>query len=157
MTVMLSVELREDRSGNRYLGAPVPTSVMAPWRQTFRAQVGEQRAALLEDHKRTRDGDVGSPPDPGSLPDVGPEHHITLVTPPELEQLSALPQQLPEALEVELIGLGTVQDGEAESWFVVVESDQAQQLRRQLDLGPHTLHVTLGFASQDIHHLPKDR
>lgn len=123
MTVMLSVELREDRSGNRYLGAPVPTSVMAPWRQTFRAQVGEQRAALLEDHKRTRDGDVGSPPDPGSLPDVGPEHHITLVTPPELEQLSALPQQL----------------------------------RRQLDLGPHTLHVTLGFASQDIHHLPKDR
>lgn len=159
-SLRLPVELCEDRTGNRYLGAPVPPSAMAPWREAFRAQVREKHARLLEDHKRTRDGAVWDElPDQRrtASPDADLEHHITLITPPELERLGDLPPQLPQTVEVELIGLGKVQDRETESWFVVAESAQAQQLRHQLGLGPHALHVTLGFTAQDIHHLPKDR
>lgn len=148
MTVQLSAEQRQDRAGNRYIGAPVPARTMQVWRQALRAKVGAERAVLLEEHKLTRDG-AGT--------DGAPEFHITVVTPSELESLPAAPRDLPVSWEVTLLGIGTVQDGEAESWYVVAESPDAQEFRDSLGLGPHPLHVTLGFASQDIHHLPKDR
>ncbi len=136
--------LLTDRGGENYIGAAVPAGAVEPYLQELRLLVGADRMAELQAGKALRDG-----------PD---EYHVTVVSPPQMsdEIEAAWRDRIGRTVPLRLSGLGVVRDGPAVSYFVIASSPVVQQQREQSGLPPAHLHVTLGFAPNDIHHLPKD-
>lgn len=101
------------------------------------------------------------------------EAHITLVTPPEaaairihdpgltIDVLEAVARPWLDRAVWSTPGIGSLSDGDRETWFLVVESPDLRELRRDLafvfqlppavfDPEAQDLHVTLGFRNGDI-------
>jgi len=61
------------------------------------------------------------------------------------ERLSLLGRQRELQDDWTVQGLGRVEDGTNEAYFLVVEWASAQALRAKLGLPPHDFHITVGF------------
>lgn len=94
------------------------------------------------------------------------EHHVTLMTPLEGEELSSEMGWSPEEFEAHMtgrsirgtptyVGLGVQENGHNAVYFIVVQWKAAQMWRAKMGLDPKDLHVTLGFREEDIHEVPK--
>jgi hypothetical protein len=87
------------------------------------------------------------------------EHHITVVSPAELEQLIESGMAVSatnQSMQYRLVGLGRTQLGGDTTYYVVCESEGLQQFRASLGLGRKDFHVTLGFKEADVHEAVKD-
>lgn len=110
----------------------------------------------------------------------GETHHVTIISPRELPDVmdkynndeQTLLQICHDSLSSstfrahgvgsatkfimnETTGNGATLD-ETTAYFVVVEWEQAQVLRRQLGLDPCDFHITLGFSDRDVYEVPKN-
>jgi hypothetical protein len=143
--VVVRVSLLVDRDGGRYVGARVPQAAVAPYVEELGRIVGRRRLAELEACKAGRDG--------------ADEYHVTAVPPPQYSDEIELGwrQMIDATVRLELEALGRVEDGPAVSYYVIAASPEIQRQRSRTGLAPANLHVTLGFAPNDIYHLPKDR
>lgn len=92
--------------------------------------------------------------------------NMTLLTPREyqlvdkalVEKLLALDfnSNFSSQLNVALLGLGKVEQDNKTTFFVVVQSNDAQLIRQRFLLKNKDLHVTLGFNPNDIYDVKKD-
>lgn len=86
----------------------------------------------------------------------GMHFHMTMVTPTEME---AVPRDFDvnqycrehPVVSALPIGMAHVQKNGQESWYAVMYTPWADELRQHLGLPPRTLHVTLGFLGGDLH------
>lgn len=87
--------------------------------------------------------------------------HITVFTPmdcdknPELLKTAGI-----DILDLMLFGIGMIDipkgDETYETFYVLADSKEIQELRHQYNLPDKDLHVTLGFSHKDLFHKPKD-
>ncbi|GIE29877.1 hypothetical protein Ait01nite_029220 [Actinoplanes italicus] len=144
----IEVRLTElhDLDGLRYAGAPIPPTVAEPFLAALARHVGADAAAELAACKARRDG--------------ADSFHLTAVPPPlfhgEVDRAWTDIIRHGGPLTVHLLGIGSVRDGPAVTYYIVADSPEIQALREQTGLPPANLHVTLGFAPHDIYHLAKD-
>ena len=128
-----------DQMGSTYVGAEVDANLIVPYVDSLSLLVGRKRVSELQERKAQRDGPC--------------EHHLTLVSPPEFHGCNST--GLTASLEVTLVGIGRQANDVTETYYVVVESTQAQDFRRRLGLPPRDLHITLGYDPSDIYDMPK--
>ena len=133
----------QSRSGETYLALNLSRNILQKWIARTVSKVGFPKSELLLKNRAARDGR---------------SHHITVVSPPEFQELD---RKSIDAIEgyfctFVLTGLGCVEKDGAESYFVTVTSPHIQMLRIKHDLPRKDLHVTIGFNPHDIHEVPKD-
>jgi hypothetical protein len=97
----------------------------------------------------------------------GNDFHVTMVSKADLEQLKIEDNESSrKALmdKVEKIpddwtdvGLGIVQDGKDEAYFVLIDWPSANQWRKEMGLGDKDFHITVGYQYNDVHSKVKDR
>ncbi|GAA6204463.1 MULTISPECIES: hypothetical protein [Thalassotalea] len=83
--------------------------------------------------------------------------HVTLVNPYEYQALADKKAIVNQKIRVQLHGLGRVSQGDNTAYFVVASSPDGQFLRQKLLLQNKDFHVTLGFKSQDVFGVAKDK
>lgn len=128
-------------AGGRYFGCHVDKASVAPHLEAFRAEVGPERAAIMEDLKAQRDR--------------GYVYHLTVVTPPEMKQAKVGLTPFPAQAIISYEGVGRAVDGPNEAWFVVCGSPLLDRWREENSLPPKDFHITLGFEPKDVHTKPK--
>ena len=84
-------------------------------------------------------------------------YHLTIVSPPEYEALSA---ELVSELEGEMVDyvlgeIGGAEFDEKGTYYVIVNSPHVAYLRERATLPHRDLHVTLAFRDEDIHDVSK--
>lgn len=89
-------------------------------------------------------------------------YHVTFIRPVEFRRLKKegrFPLTLPESVNFNFVGVGSVKDEERDlqAWYVVLESPEIDSWRSELGLPPHGLHITLAFKNSDIHNQVKDK
>lgn len=52
--------------------------------------------------------------------------------------------------DLKMMGVGTAQKNENQTYFIVVKSDKLEAIRRQYNLPEHDFHITLGFKYKDV-------
>lgn len=132
------------KKGGSYYGLTVNENSVQPHLEEWRKEIGEKNAREMENAKINRDG--------------GYHFHITALSPKETRQLkkSGTKIEMPD-FKINFTGIGSVQDGEKEAWFITVDSPEIDEYRKTLNLPKHHLHVTIGFKNGDIHNKPKDQ
>ncbi len=83
------------------------------------------------------------------------EFHMTLINPYEYQEIEQSKVNMGETLTITLKGLGRVAKKNKETYFIVVESNEAQRHRQQLGLANKDFHITLGFKPEDIYGVSK--
>ena len=127
-------------AGGRYFGCHVEKHTLTPHLEAWRAEIGQDRAAVMEELKAQRDR--------------GYVYHLTVVTPPEMKQVGEL-TDFPPAVELTYAGVGCARDEGQEAWYVVCHAPELQQWREANGLKPKDFHITLGFEPKDVHTRPK--
>lgn len=133
----------KDSNGDEYLAVPVPTKLTKSWSRKLQRKLSRQHFTRLRDKRHARDGSA---------------FHITIVSPMELKELSADQIGLVEGESGNsLLGaLGRAARGDAETYYIIVESAFGAFLRSRAGLPPKDFHVTLGFYPNDVHGISKD-
>ena len=141
----------KDDAGREYLGVVVPIKKINPFLKKLKRKFGGRKYLTLTRNRSKRDG---------------PEHHITVVTPPELAELDKQAvagfmsdgTQQPSA-EFVLQSIGRARTSESETYYIAVYSPHLAFLRQRAGLPPKDFHVTLGFDPHDIYgsdRIPED-
>jgi len=83
--------------------------------------------------------------------------HITILTAEECKSLKANVFGDVDAEELDLIdvGLSHITKSVGEIWIVVIHSEWVEKMRKQLNLAPKDLHITLAFNGQDNFEISK--
>lgn len=121
------------------------TSALANARESWRANYDPNSALESKKTARDRTSDL----------------HVTILTPAETRKVvkaigtDAIRDIFAGSFEFRAIGIGSIQDGDNVTWFVVLESPEIQDARAELGLRPKDLHATLGFITKDIFTTPK--
>lgn len=149
-SLRLEVTLLQDNQGQKYLGALVNRADLLPY-------LTQLKQLLVEDFNQYRTLQVAR------------DHqlfHLTILTPKEyqladkeiVEKLlsSGFNQSFSSQLNVTLLGLGKVEQGNKASFFVVAQSGDAQLIRQRFLLAAKDFHITLGFNPSDIYGVKKD-
>ena len=55
------------------------------------------------------------------------------------------------------MGLGVIQEGKDEAYFVLVDWPSANEWRKEMGLGEKDFHITVGYQYNDVHSKAKDR
>lgn len=143
---MLKVVELHSRCGDRYLGVEIERALVLP---DLHHLVGIVEQPDLDRMLATR------------VARDGTGFHMTVVTPPEMNELRDVPlTSVSLSLStLTFLGVGSVRSAQpsAVAYFSVVECQPIQDFRASLGLPSAGLHVTLGFDPHDIHGVTKDR
>lgn len=149
-TLRLKLAKLKDNQGQVYLGAIVSRAELSLYLTALEQLLGDdfQKYRALQ---AARDHQL---------------FHMTLLTPREYQLADkALVEKLlapdfnsnfSNQLNVALLGLGKVEQGNKTTFFVVVQSNDAQLIRQRFLLKNKDLHVTLGFNPNDIYDVKKN-
>lgn len=98
--------------------------------------------------------------------DKSDEYHITLISSNELKSYGWLEDEEKKSYLIKnlsmikndwkLKGLGRAQQGEDETYFLVIDWESAQEFLDRMGLPRRDFHITLGFKNNDIHNVPKN-
>jgi len=149
-SIRLKVTKLEDNSGQVYLAAIVSRAELSPY-LTKLEQLLDDEFQIYRAFQAARDHQL---------------FHMTLLSPQEYQVADqALVEKLltpsfnssfSSQLNVTLLGLGKVEQGNKQTFFVVAQSDDAQLIRQRFLLKNKDFHVTLGFNPNDIYGVKKD-
>lgn len=138
----ITSKLQPKKNGS-YYGLTVDESAVQEHLKAWREEVGEKSAKIMEQAKTERD--------------EGYHFHITALSPKETRQLKKNGVKIEQpSFNVRFTGIGSVEDGEKEAWFITAESSEIDKFRSELGLDKHHLHITIGFKNGDVHNKPKD-
>lgn len=132
-----------------FIGVKVDHEFLASFDRKFRRRTGRRKHRKYTDARFARDRGI---------------HHITVIEPNEFgciasndEAKDRLIQLQGRQIWFELVDFGHQSDGKNSTYFVVTDSDEAQNFRREFGLNSKEFHVTLGFKGADLHDVPKGR
>jgi len=146
------IENIKDVMGNYYIGVNIYTDTVYPFL--------EQLKDLLEDeydeyvrYQQQRDMN---------------HYHITVIRPMEITKLEEQYglAKFREFIEydfeypiddIQMLGIGKAESGNNKSFFIVVRSEKIQAIRKNWDLEPNDLHITIGFKYRDVFEVPKNQ
>jgi len=59
--------------------------------------------------------------------------------------------------DIQMLGIGKAESGNNKAFFIVVKSEKIQAIRKNWDLPPIDLHITIGFKYKDVFGVPKNQ
>jgi hypothetical protein len=146
------IENIKDVMGNYYIGVNIYTDTVYPFL--------EQLKDLLEDEydeyvKYQQQRDMN-------------HYHITVIRPIEISKLEKQYglAKFREFIEhdfeypiddIQLLGIGKAESGSNKAFFIVVRSEKIQAIRKNWDLEPIDLHITIGFKYRDVFSVSKNQ
>lgn len=133
--VTLSPALLKDNTGLVYIGYPVSKDLVAPYLVQVKAKVGDAQYKVLRTNQAARDH--------GSF-------HITLINPFEHPDVKSIKLSDIPPIRFEFVGVGRAAKEGNQTYFVVINSDKAQQVRSTYKLKAKDFHATLGFDKTDV-------
>lgn len=142
----------KDTIGKNYLGIKISKNEIENFLEELESFLGDSFDEYVKNQQK-RDGDG---------------YHITLINPFEYDALckemgidkfiNSLDNILKaEINDIKLMGLGTAQKNENNCYFVVVESELLDEVRKMYNLEEKDFHITLGFKFQDVHGVRKNK
>ncbi|REL29964.1 hypothetical protein [Thalassotalea euphylliae] len=143
-SIAVSASELSDSTGLSYVGGIVQQDIIAGYLQQL-------QAIETDAFKTLRAGQANR--DHGKF-------HVTLINPYEIKEVSE--QQVNALLasgrqiKFQVKGLGRVIKDQGKAYFVVLSSEQADDLRKAFGLAPKDFHITLGFSPSDIYGVSKD-
>lgn len=123
-----------------YMGCEVSSSLVKPYLDELRYMSGDEKFQALSASKAARDR--------------GYHYHVTTISPPEMRKIGVVSTSV-DAYDLKFKGIGKVNDGVNEAWFIVCESEGLDEYRTELGLPKKDFHVTLGFLNKDVHSMSK--
>lgn len=131
----LKASLLKDSTGLVYIGYDVDKKLLKPYLSQLKSYLGEDKFKVFRVGQAKRDHN---------------HFHITLINPFEHPNVKSIDVATLPEINFTFEGLGTAANEKDRTFFVVVSSDKAQQLRKSHGLKAKDFHVTLGFDSQDV-------
>lgn len=136
----------KDTIGNNYLGVDIPKDVTYPFLEKLKEYLGEDEFDVY--HRGQQERDRG-------------HNHITVVNVMECNTLIRergmdwFTSQVNNLFSIELndikfMGIGKATRNENTSYFIVVNSNILNEVRKSLGLAEHDFHVTIGFKWKDV-------
>ena len=125
-----------------YLAVPVDSSMVERYLKILRNSNRIDDFATFAQNRLDRDGQ---------------DYHVTVVSPPEYANLpqSAQDDLVDTPISLILSDISHVQCGEAQDWYISVQSPKIDYLRSRYGLPSKDLHVTLGFIGEPIYDMRK--
>jgi hypothetical protein len=154
-----------DRMGSRYVGIEIAPEVVQPYLQQLQTMIGDEDYAAYTHNQQTRDAGT---------------YHLTVMNVPECKRIESNPaawsrfqsefrlhhhpshEPPSEALDyvihdLHIRGIGTATKAEHTAFFLVCQSAQLDAIRAQYRLSAFDFHITLGFKSNDVHGVAKNK
>lgn len=140
---MLVLDIKElaDNQGLKYLAGLVNKADIEQYLTKLQILLGDEFESYRQ-HQSARDHGA---------------FHVTLVNPYEYQALADKGKVVNKKIRVQLHGLGRVSKDDNTTYFVVASSPDGQFLRQSLLLKAKDFHITLGFKSQDVYGVAKDK
>jgi len=135
LEITLAPQLLKDSGGLEYIGYGVDEQQLRPYLSQLKAHVGEVTFTQLRHNQAARDHH---------------SFHITLINPFEHPDIASIKLTDIPHVKFELVGLGHAKKIPNQTFFVVVNSTVAQQVRARYQLKAKDLHITLGFDKTDV-------
>lgn len=146
------LEYIKDSIGQNYIGIKVYYNEVLPFLDELKEILGEDYDEYVS---------LQSQRDKG-------KHHITVINVMDTQKLikdmgmdkfSKIADNLfdYEIDDLKFLGIGTAQRNENKSYFIVVDSDKLDAVRKRFDLPDHDFHVTLGFKYKDVFGVRKNQ
>lgn len=141
-TLTLKVTELTDNQGLMYIGGKVSRAELTPYLNQLKDILGKEAFTIYRQNQAARDHHT---------------FHVTLINPYEYQKINKKNIHLSQPFQVTLHGLGHVEKGDKNTYFVVASSAQGQFLRQGFLLKNKGFHVTLGFSPTDIYGVSKGR
>jgi hypothetical protein len=143
LTFRAKLTYLKDRIGNSYVGIHYPASVLASLLEIWEESIGFDPEEYIA-NQQNRDGG---------------KHHTTVVNVPDYQRLdpSVVERYIGQEVELTFVGVGSAEARGNQTHFIVVESEELQQVRRDLGLEPFDFHITIGFKDKDCFGVSKGR
>lgn len=139
--VITKIRQLTDNQGNKYLGGIISKAELNKYLEQLKLILGN-------DYKQYRQNQIAR--DHNAF-------HVTLVSPPEFQNINKTKLAGIKSIRVSLQGLGRVSQGDKTSYFVVANSSDGDFYRDKLLLPKKDFHVTLAFDPSDIYGVKKDK
>ena len=141
----MRLEYLKDVAGNNYIGVNIYKEMIYQFLDTLKQVLGDEYDEYI---KYQQDRDHG-------------HHHITVINVMEYNGLAKEMgiDKFVNSLEsifkydfddVKLMGLGTAEKNGNRTYFVVVNSEKLQEVRKKYNLPNQDFHITLGFKWKDV-------
>lgn len=138
------LEYLKDSIGYNYIGVNIYYDVVVP----YLSQLNDILEDEYEDYvKNQQNRDRG-------------KHHITVINVADYNRISKeigvdkLVNQVDKffgmEFDITLMGIGKAERNENKAFFIVVKSDELQEIRKFFKLPEHDFHITLGFKWKDV-------
>lgn len=135
----------KDTIGNNYLGIDIPPNEVEPYLKKLKIIIGNEYECYIENQKNR---DFGN-------------YHISVINVSEYNRLcneigiSNFVNSLELVFkwpidDIEFLGIGTAKSRENQSYFIVVNSEKLNAIRKRYNLGEFDFHITLGFKWKDV-------
>ena len=129
-------------AGGRYFGCHINKTRVTSHLVAMQEELGVAKMSVYEGNKVKRDR--------------GYIYHMTVVSPPEMKDLRGRKYtDFPENPTVTFEGLGRVNEGENEAYYIVCSSPELDKWREDNGLPKKDFHITLGFSRKDVHTMGK--
>lgn len=141
----------KDTVGNNYLGISIWSTMIYPYIQQLREILGDSTDEYI---KYQQDRDHG-------------RNHITVINAADYNRLSKQygidkfvnslePILSHDFNDIRFMGIGTAERNGNRCYFIVVKSEQLQEVRRKYGLNDFDFHITIGFKYKDVHGVRKN-
>jgi hypothetical protein len=138
---------------NNYLGVKISKSVVEPFLEKLKDNIGEDEFNIYTQNQKNRDKD---------------EYHITVINVSEFNRLfkDVGISEFIETIELifkyeiddlELLGVGSASKNDNISYFIVCNSNKLDAIRNRFNLNKHDFHITIGFNQKDVFGVPKNK
>ena len=125
-----------------FMGYPIDKTKIRPFLIKLKNRVGKDKYDLLVSNQQKRDDN---------------KYHITILNHIDLKRLEKQIETPKFKTDPILVGLGVVNEGMDQSYFILVEWEEVNNYRRWMGLEEKDLHITLGFTNKDIIGVKKDK
>lgn len=150
---MYHVNYIKDSMNNNYLGVKISKSVVEPFLEKLKDNIGEDEFNIYTQNQKNRDKD---------------EYHITVINVSEFNRLfkDVGISEFIETIELifkyeiddlELLGVGSASKNDNISYFIVCNSNKLDAIRNRFNLNKHDFHITIGFNQKDVFGVPKNK
>ena len=144
------VSYLKDIIGSNYIGVNIYTDMVTPYLVRLKSILVDSYDEYIG-YQKNRDGD---------------KYHITIFNVHEYNSIlrkygidkvtNILSKYFEYEFNVTFMGLGKATKNENTAYFIVVKSEEIQEVRRIFGLDEKDLHITLGFKYKDVHGVPKN-
>lgn len=137
--------------GSNYLGIEIPQTEVSPFLNQLKEILGDQYEEFTKNQQNSEQG----------------QFNLTVINTIDYNKLSKEigldkfinsldPVMKFEVTDLKLMGLGKAEHSGNKSYFIVVKSEQLDEVRNHFGLEPKDFHITLGFKHKDVHGVRKN-